>query len=85
MNAEYSNFLETFGFPQIISRPTRVIEASATLIDHILCSLPELVFDINVVISDLSKNDAIQCPLLVNAAQTLTKIVLYGDIRHKKV
>jgi len=51
---EYLDTLFSYGFLQNITYPTRVSNASATLIDHVICNSNTLVRDSYILISDIS-------------------------------
>jgi len=52
--SEYLDTLFSYGFLQNITYPTRVSNASATLIDYVICNSNSLVRDSYILISDIS-------------------------------
>ena len=52
--SEYIENVFSFGFLQLVTKPTRIRDNSATLIDHILCNSVSLSHDIFILCSHLS-------------------------------
>ena len=61
LTRSYSEFCFTNSLEQIIARPTRVTDQSATLIDHILMNSPDKVSKSGVIDLGLSDHDLIYC------------------------
>jgi hypothetical protein len=51
---DYVDLLFSFGLLQIVTRPTRCNDNSATLIDHIVTNIKAPVYDINILTSRIS-------------------------------
>ena len=67
------NIMANHGFVQIISRPTRITDTSATLLDHVYTNNVEKTISSNVITLDLSDH-----------LGTLTKISLDSNSSHVK-
>ena len=61
LTRSYLEFCFTNSLEQIITRPTRVTDQSATLIDHILTNSPDKVSQSGVIDLGLSDHDLIYC------------------------
>ena len=57
----YLEFCFTNSLEQTITRPTRVTDQSATLLDHVLANSPEKVSESGVIDLNLSDHDLIYC------------------------
>ena len=61
LTKSYLAFCFTHSLEQIITRPTRIIDQTATLIDHILTNSPDKVIQSGVIDLGLSNPDLIYC------------------------
>ena len=61
LNRSYLEFSYTNSLEQIITRPTRVTDQSATLIDHIITNSPDKVSQSGFIDLGLSDHDLIYC------------------------
>ena len=61
LTRSYLEFCFTHSLEQIITRPTRIIDQAATLIDHILTNSPDKVCQSGVIDLGLSNYDLIYC------------------------
>ena len=63
-------FCTVFGLTQIINSPTRVTCSSTSLIDHIVASLPERIFQEGAVNVGLSDHQLIYCTREISRSKT---------------
>ena len=61
LTGSYLEFCFTHSLEQIITRPTRITDQTATLIDHILTNSPDKVSQSGVIDLGLSDHDLIYC------------------------
>ena len=61
LTRSYLEFCFTHSLEQIITRPTRITDQTATLIDHILTNSPDKVSRSGVIDLGLSDHDLIYC------------------------
>ena len=64
---------QSHGFSQIVSRPTRITENSATLIDHVFSNNIESALSCNILTLDLSDHLAIHTKILLNSNTNLSQ------------
>ena len=69
-------FCFTHSLEQIITRPTRVTDQAATLIDHILTNSPDIITQSGIIDLGLSDHDLIYCT---------RKAPLPKSLKHKEI
>jgi len=82
---EYIDLLYSFGFLQIITKPTRVSDSSATLIDHVLTNVYCKTYETVALCSQISDHFPI-CHFLSGASVSkLPKFLEYRDFSDEAV
>ena len=61
--SEYLDMLVTLGFMPIITKPTRITDHTATLIDHIYTNTPEKLMKSGLCLADISDHLPIFCTI----------------------
>ena len=72
LTRSYLEFCFTHSLEQIITRPTRITDQTATLIDHILTNSPDKVSQSGVIDLGLSDHDLIYCTRKTSLPQYYT-------------
>ena len=79
--SEYLDMLLTLGFMPIITKPTRITDHTATLIDHIYTNTPEKLMKSGLCLADISDH----LPIFYTIANTLptnNEPRFFRDFRH---
>ena len=61
--SEYLDMLLSLGFMPIITKPTRITDHTATLIDHIYTNTPEKLIKSGICLSDISDHLPVFCTM----------------------
>lgn len=78
----FFSLLDTFNLKQMVNTPTRITLTSASLIDLIISSNPDVIKGVNVIpLNHLSDHDLIMCELFV---ARIAKKAIYKTIRDFK-
>ena len=72
---ELIDIMPNHGFVQIVSRPTRVTDNSATLIDHVYTNKFDYTLSCNVLTIDISDHLATSTTIKIGSATELARIV----------
>ena len=79
--SEYLDMLLTLGFMPIITKPTRITDHTATLIDHIYTNMPEKLMKSGLCLADISDHLPIFCTI-ANTLPTNNEPRFFRDFRH---
>ena len=79
--SEYLDMLLTLGFMPIITKPTRITDHTATLIDHIYTNTPEKLMKSGLCLADISDHLPIFCTI-ANTLPTNNEPRFFRDFRH---
>ena len=83
-NVDCQNLVDnahSHGFSQIVSRPTRITENSATLIDHVYSNSVNNALSCNILTLDLSDHLAIHTKILINSNTNLSQKTSNGKTK----
>lgn len=81
---KHVSFCETFDLSQVVTSPTRVTDATVSLIDHIIVSNPESVKDVDVVPFNASlDHHLVTCAF--SCSKNTKKSIIYKTIRDFRV
>ena len=62
------------GFAQIVARPTRITEHSATLIDHVFTNKLDSALSCNIITLDISNHLAIQTKISLDSTSLTPRL-----------
>ena len=79
--AEYLDMLLTLRFMPIITKPTRITDHTATLIDHIYTNTPEKLIKSGLCLADISDHLPVFCTM-ANTLPTINEPRFFRDFRH---
>ena len=79
--SECLNMLLSLGFMPIITKPTRITDHTATLIDHIYTNTPEKLIKSGICLADISDHLPVFCTM-AEALPTNNEPKFFRDFRH---
>ena len=79
--SEYLDMLLSLGFMPIITKPTRITDHTATLIDHIYTNTPEKLIKSGLCLADISDHLPVFCTM-ANTLPTNNEPRFFRDFRH---
>ena len=79
--SDYLDMLLSLGFMPIITKPTRITDHTATLIDHIYTNTPEKLIKSGLCLADISDHLPIFCTM-ANTLPTNNEHRFFRDFRH---
>ena len=79
--SEYLDMLLSLGFMPIITKPTRIMDHMATLIDHIYMNTPEKLIKSGLCLADISDHLPVFCTM-ANTLPTNNERRFFRDFRH---
>ena len=79
--SEYLDMLLSLGFMPIITKPTRITDHTATLIDHIYTNTPEKLIKSGLCLADISDHLPVFCTM-ANTSPTNNEPRFFRDFRH---
>ena len=79
--SEYLDMLLSLGFMPIITKPTRITDHTATLIDHIYTNTPEKLIESGICLADISDHLPVFCTM-ANTLPTNNEPRFFRDFRH---
>ena len=80
-NSEYLDMLLSLGFMPIITKPTKITDHTATLIDHIYTNTPEKLIKSGICLADISDHLPVFCTM-ANTLPTNNEPRFFSDFRH---
>ena len=79
--SEYLDMLLSLGFMPIITKPTRMMDHTATLIDHIYTNTPEKLIKSGICLADISDHLPVFCTM-ANTLPTNNEPRFLRDFKH---
>ena len=80
-NKDLKSILNIFGYKQMIQKPTRIAEASETLIDVILTNKPSNVVKTEVIPTGIGDHDMVGCARKINHLRFKPRQIICRDYR----
>ena len=83
-NKDLKSILNIFGYKQMIQKPTRIAEASETLIDVILTNKPSNVVKTEVIPTGIGDHDMVGCARKINHLRFKPRQIICRDYKSYK-
>ena len=80
-NKDLKSILNIFGYKQMIQKPTRIVEASESLIDVILTNKPSNVVKTEVIPTGIGDHDMVGCTRKMNRLRFKPRQIICRDYR----
>jgi hypothetical protein len=83
--SDYMELIFSAGYLQIVTKPTRCIHGSSTLIDHVLTNSNQTLYDCNIILSRISDHFPIICMLDTTKIKPKNPIIQYRNFSENNI
>ena len=81
-NREFKSILNLCGVKQLVSQPTRITEATESLIDIIASNRPINIKSTKVIPTSIRDHDMVGCVRKLNSLKFISKVITCRDYKH---